>query len=156
MKKMNVCFGKSVHVARCVVWLLACAAVLPVAADVFKWTDEHGNVQYSDQPPAATSKIQTVRIQKSGATVVADKPETPPKPAADTEKSAAAEKKPAQDSMEKACEAAKKNVALLQSEGKAYYKDETGKQIELSGQARLDELNKSKVDVLQNCPAEKK
>lgn len=57
--------------------MTACLAAMPVAAQVNKWVDEKGRVQYGDKPPAnqASKSLQT---QKSAPVVNPKKP--PPQP----------------------------------------------------------------------------
>lgn len=45
----------------------ALCAALPVHAQVHKWVDANGKVQYSDQPPPGQSGVQKLRIEKSTA-----------------------------------------------------------------------------------------
>ncbi len=39
----------------------------PVNADVYKWTDENGNVIYGDKPPTSDSDASKLRIKKAPA-----------------------------------------------------------------------------------------
>ncbi|SER39936.1 protein of unknown function [Nitrosomonas sp. Nm51] len=52
-----------------IVWLLPLS--LPVSAQLYKWIDEHGKTQYSDQPPPSDNvqKEQRVKIHASPAPV---------------------------------------------------------------------------------------
>ena len=55
--------------------LMLCLLIAPVAAGMYKWTDENGNVHYTDQPPpAAARKSETIKAPKT--------PQAPPPPAA--------------------------------------------------------------------------
>ncbi len=51
--------------------LALCLLALPAAADLYKWTDENGELHYSDQPPPSTVKntdtIKHVRPTPAGA-----------------------------------------------------------------------------------------
>lgn len=57
-----------------------CAA-LPIHAQVHKWVDANGKVQYSDQPPPGQSGVQKLRLEKTVG--------TPPTPAAKASKTLA-------------------------------------------------------------------
>lgn len=59
----------------------ALCAAIPVHAQVHKWVDANGKVQYSDQPPPGQAGVQKLRIEKSVA--------VPPAPAAKAPKTLA-------------------------------------------------------------------
>jgi hypothetical protein len=45
--------------------LALCLLALPAAAEMYKWTDEHGKVHYSDQPPPPSAKkSETIKAPK--------------------------------------------------------------------------------------------
>jgi len=46
--------------------LTVCLLVLPAWADLYKWTDDKGNVHYSDQPPQGNVKSsESMKLPKS-------------------------------------------------------------------------------------------
>ena len=55
----------------------ALCAALPVHAQVHKWVDANGKVQYSDQPPAGQSGVQKLRIEKPVAAAPAPAAKAP-------------------------------------------------------------------------------
>lgn len=58
-------------------WLAACA-VTPALAQVNKWVDEKGRVQYGDQPPTGKAAVKPASTPKSSPAVNPNKP--PPQP----------------------------------------------------------------------------
>jgi Domain of unknown function (DUF4124) len=67
--------------------LAFCLLVLPAWAGLYKWTDENGNVHYSDQPPTdAVQKSESLKQPKSVGTTPAAagaNPSAKPKTAAE-------------------------------------------------------------------------
>ncbi len=64
--------------------LALCALVLPAWADLYKWTDEKGNVHYSDQPPSGdVKKSESLKQPKSAAASEAPAAAAKPKTAAE-------------------------------------------------------------------------
>ncbi len=58
--------------------MTACLAAMPVAAQVSKWVDEQGRVQYGDKPPAG-KPVKSTTLQKAPAGAKPNKP-VPPQP----------------------------------------------------------------------------
>ena len=60
------------NVNRLLLVLMVCSAwlaVMPAAAETYKWTDAEGKVHYSDQPPPANAKGQvTIKPRKGSPT----------------------------------------------------------------------------------------
>src|SRR4051812_5432040 len=46
---------------------LTCLVALPAHAEVYKWVDANGKVQYSDSPPADSKKAAVVKSAPSNA-----------------------------------------------------------------------------------------
>lgn len=123
---------------------------LPQAAnaEVYKWVDENGKVQFGDQPPTGS---KTVKIKA---------PPAPP-PSAAPAPVAAAAKKPAPSAKEQAadkakadndkankeiaaknCELAKKNLAGINEADYVNVKDKHGQESAISGQAKAAEADR--------------
>lgn len=49
------------------IWLALCVA-LPASAQMYKWVDSNGKVQYSDKPPPSNIKTEKLRSPPSPAT----------------------------------------------------------------------------------------
>lgn len=76
---------KSPHKADVATLLLGLAIVLSSSmarAEVYKWTDAKGNVQFSDSKPASAKKVETVKIQVTTYSFVKTTPLKTPLPAA--------------------------------------------------------------------------
>ena len=52
----------------CLVFLLSLVAINSTAQEIFRTTDEHGNVIFTDQPPAGTSSSEKVELQQTNTT----------------------------------------------------------------------------------------
>jgi hypothetical protein len=59
MKRLSMAFG------------LALCVALPVTAQMYKWVDSEGKVQYSDQPPPSNIKGEKLRIPAPAASAPA-------------------------------------------------------------------------------------
>lgn len=94
---------------------VALLLLAPVAlAQVYKWTDAHGTVHYSETPPAQGTHY--TRITTTGS-ATAPAPASPP-PASHAEQPAAAASAPVADTPENRatfCASLKSNLALLNS-----------------------------------------
>src|SRR4051794_23228290 len=54
---------------------LVCVAALPAQAQVYKWVDANGKVQYSDAPPPAVKKTEVVKGAMTASKPAADSPD---------------------------------------------------------------------------------
>lgn len=121
---------------------------LPVAAEVYKWVDANGKVQYGDQPPTAKDKEKPLKIQsQKGVETVSQK-------AVDNSKQEAeqgAAKEQAAKEKEKNCKAAKSNFAGLQSKGDVYRFDEKGEKKLLDAAERKAELDNAQEAMKRFC-----
>jgi glutaredoxin len=61
-------------------FLFLCAAMS--RAEVYKWTDAKGNIQFSDAKPATVKKVETVKVQVSTYSFVKTTPLKTPLPVA--------------------------------------------------------------------------
>jgi hypothetical protein len=52
------------------IWLALCVA-LPASAQMYKWVDSEGKVQYSDKPPPSNIKTEKLRVPARTATTPA-------------------------------------------------------------------------------------
>jgi hypothetical protein len=57
--------------------MLALLATPTVAQEIFRTTDEHGNVVFTDQPPAGTRETERVELQQTNTTPATPIPPTP-------------------------------------------------------------------------------
>lgn len=139
-------------------------------ADLRKWVDENGKVQYSDQPPPANVKAKTLRFTSStppltGASGVAASSSPPAiKTIAEQEaelKKAQKAKKDATDKAEQEqakknlantnCEASKQNLRTLQSGARISEIDANGERSYISDEQRQQRIAKAQQDISVFC-----
>jgi len=146
---------------------LALALVAPVQAQTYKWVDSSGRIQYSDRPPAAGTKAEQVSKAnvssvgsqgptaggKEGAKTPADleadfrKRRTEQAEAGKKQQQAAAEQKQNQES----CNAARRNLAALQSGQRMARYNEKGEPSFLDDAGRAQELQRAQQQVQTYC-----
>jgi hypothetical protein len=147
-------------------FLAAALVALPAGAQLYKWTDANGRVQYSDKPPPAGQKATAM----SKATMS-------PAPASGAAAPAAAEKSTAereqefrkrqaeqQDAQKKQdqlaegrrvkqanCDSAQKQFAAMQAGGRLVTFDEKGERQFLDDAQTQQALQKAQQDVTKYC-----
>ena len=139
-------------------WLLCCllvTATSPVLADLYKWTDSSGVVQYTAIPPAQGVPFEVI-----------DKPPTPstdPKAAMQqlldkANHAGQEEKKPDPGSEDrkqlnvKNCELAKTNLEMLQNKDRDIVTtDSSGKKTLLSAEQRETQIKQAQKDISYFC-----
>jgi len=150
---------------------LACGCLLamPALGDLYKWTDAEGKVHYSDQPPPPNVKQPITVKPRSPATPTAA-PEAEGTPAAgpktlveqdaefnrrrvEAAEREAAEKKAAKEAAEKKknCEAAKAQLARVQSGTRITRYNEKGETVYLSDAEIAQETARAKQVVDSWC-----
>lgn len=155
------------------IWLMLCLA-LPASAQMYKWVDENGKVQYSDKPPSSNVKTEKLRDSgpppgattasdaKSGATNSAAK--AGPKTAAEQEqafrkrqldaaKSRDEESQKQAEAREKAenCKRAKAALASLQIGGRQMRINEKGERVFLDDPQIAQETAKANQEAAAAC-----
>ncbi|MBL8258344.1 MAG: DUF4124 domain-containing protein [Candidatus Competibacteraceae bacterium] len=125
---------------------------------IYKWTDDRGMIQYSELPPPTGVKYEMVSktsgtgqknaeegardLNKEQADLAKQVEEQEKKQQEETEKA----QKEAEDVRTKNCEAAKKNLKILQGDGAVVKTDAKGNKIALDPQQREEELKKAQKD----------
>lgn len=146
-------------------FLLALAALslaaAPAGAEMYRWIDEQGKVQYSDQPPPAKAKSGT-KLNISNQ---------PAAPAATAEKSAkdkelefrkrqtdaadadAKQKKAEEEKQTRAanCDSARKNLRSLEESGRIFTYDEKGERTYMSDAEREKNIANARKAVAEWC-----
>jgi hypothetical protein len=148
------------------IWLMLCLA-LPASAQMYKWVDSNGKVQYSDKPPPSNIKSEKLRNSapapavpaasdgKSGAK--ADAAKAGPKTAAEQEQAfrkrqtdaakaqqEAEQKQAAASNKTENCTRAKAALANLQIGGRQMRIDEKGERVFLDDQQIAQETAKAR------------
>jgi hypothetical protein len=124
---------------RTLAWLAACLA-LCAHAEVFKWVDDKGRVQYGETPPVGTDATKMNVPPPSGN---ADAPAKAKEPAS----------KPAANSEERTvrCEFEKKQQELLNGDAPVIYKDEKGEMVALDDAKKAAAKERVKDNVKRYC-----
>jgi hypothetical protein len=146
---------------------LAFALAAPAQAQMYKWVDSTGRVQYSDRPPAAGTKAE--QVTKSNVSAVGSQSpsasskegaKTPADLEADFRKRqvdrAEAEKKQQQAAAEQkqnkeSCDAARRNLAALQSGQRMARYDAKGEISYMEDADRAREMARAQKQVQDYC-----
>jgi len=149
-------------IAVMVLVLVACTA--SVQAQVYKWVDKDGKVQYSDQPPppdATKSAIQKVTSTSSSPAAPSDKAaeKAPDKGKAfEKRRSESAEKQKKDDEASKlaqrkqeACDDARANLKSLEAGGRLSKADATGERVFLEDDQRQQEIARAQNFMAESC-----
>jgi hypothetical protein len=147
---------------------LALAFGAPAHAQLYKWVDSEGKVQYSDKPPpAGASREQKLNIPKNPpaaagpAAPVADGEPTSPQNAADKEmdfrkrkveedlarQKGETEERQRQDQ----CINAQQRLRGLEDAGRVYTVDEKGERQYLDDEARARGIEQARQDISKFC-----
>ena len=147
---------------------IALPTVLPIAAllvalcanaQVYEWKDEKGKTHYSDKPPTSSAPARKVGDSGSGAT-----PPAAQSTAAERELDFRKRQKDAQDKAEKdrqqqtaarekadACEAAHRQLELLESGERIVQRDANGERAYLDDAQRQQETEKTRRLIQSAC-----
>jgi hypothetical protein len=124
---------------RTLAWLAACLA-LCAHAEVYKWVDEKGRVQYGETPPVGTDATKMNVPPPSGdADAPAKAKEPASKPEANTKERAAR------------CEFERKQQDLLNGDAPVIYKNEKGETVALDEAKRAAAKERVKDNVKRYC-----
>ena len=155
------------------IWLALCFA-LPASAQMYKWVDANGKVQYSDKPPPSNVKTEKLREAPRAPSAPAaseteedtkkDAAKTGPKTVAEQEQAfrkrkadeAKAQEKQAQEetiARDRAenCKRAKAAVANLEMGGRQTRVDDKGERIFLTDQQITQETAKARQEAAAAC-----
>jgi len=155
------------------IWLALCVA-LPASAQMYKWVDSNGKVQYSDKPPPGNIKAEKLRAPARGSSAPAaaaaaggtqkDAAKAGPKTAAEHEQAfrkrqleaAKAQDKEGQKQTEareraESCSRAKAALAGLQIGGRQMRTDAKGERVFLDEQQIAQETAKAQQEIAAAC-----
>jgi hypothetical protein len=123
---------------------------------IYKWTDDQGQVQYSELPPPSGVVYETVRKPtglaegtQSARDLTKEQEELARKLAEEEAKTKAQQEQAeqqAEDQRAKNCEVARKNVEVLQGDKPVVKTDAKGNKVALDAQQREAELQKARKD----------
>ncbi|TAN72328.1 MAG: DUF4124 domain-containing protein [Gallionella sp.] len=130
-------------------------------AGLNKWVDENGKVHYSDQPPPANVKSETLRSTSAAASASAPAaPKTIAEREAELKKARQAKKEAAEkaakeqaaaEAIEANCAAARQNLRTFQSGIRMAEVDAKGERSYLSDEQRQQRIAKAQQDVGTFC-----
>ncbi|MDX2219974.1 MAG: DUF4124 domain-containing protein [Burkholderiales bacterium] len=132
---------------------------LTVGAQVYRWVDKDGKVQYSDQPPppgAGKSEVTRINSATPSATPAAATPAKAPEKAAakvvnaEKAKSAADEAKAAKEN-EEYCNTSKSQLRIYEDGGRVKRMNSAGEQEIMSDEQMAAEADKLRKQIAQNC-----
>jgi len=133
---------------------IALLLIAPLAcAQVYKWTDAHGTVHYSQTPPANGTKYSRVAVTGSA------EPLSQPEASASTETAPEQDRAPAASSIPmadtpanraKLCASLKSNLAMLRGSGPVVM-NAGGKQLLMNAKLRQEQIAKSEAQYQQYC-----
>lgn len=132
---------------------LLIAAPLAAAQQIYKWTDAHGTVHYSQQAPAQGTKYQQVKLAsgvESSATPAPDR--TADEPPATAPAPAAAPVADTPENRAKLCSTLKTNLAALQGSSPVVMQQGT-KPTVLSDEQRQQQTAQAQAQYQQYCAA---
>ncbi len=142
---------------------LALALALPAQAQLYKWVDSNGRVQYSDRPPGGGTKAEQVsnaHVSSIGSQSAAAGARSATDLEADFRKrqvdKAEADKKQQQASAEQkqkseSCEAARRNLAALQSGQRMMRYNDKGEPTFMDDAVRARETEQAQQQVQTWC-----
>ena len=132
---------------------------LTVGAQVYRWVDKDGKVQYSDQPPApGAGKAEVTKINSSSASPAAsaaaaakapEKPKTNVTDAAKA-KSAEDEAKAAKEN-EEFCRTNRSQLKVMENGGRVSTTDSNGEQVLMSDEQLAAEAARLRKLIAENC-----
>ena len=157
------------------IWLTLCL-VLPASAQMYKWVDSNGKVQYSDKPPPGNVKSEKLRepppapapsaaaagegkgeprkdAAKAGPKTVAEQEQAFRKRQADAAKAQQEAEKKVAAAREKAenCKRAKSALASYELSGRQSRIDEKGERVFMDEQQIAQEKAKAQQIIASNC-----
>ena len=152
--------GVSLYVLRIISLSLSLAMLSgPVSAEVYKWTDENGQVHYDEHPPESGAEVKRMTIDHAppSATNARERLEQYQKELdATTEEGEKREKEQAaaqnkREIQQKNCETAKARLNRYSAPGRVYQKGESGEREYLDEQQRADKRKQAQELVDKWC-----
>jgi hypothetical protein len=136
-------------------------AAVPASAEMYRWVDEHGKVQYSDQPPPEKAKTgKKLDIPNQPASPAADATKTAKDKELDFRKrqtdaaTADAKQKKADEEKQASaanCDAARKNLRTLEESGRVFTYNEQGERAYMSDAEREKSMATARKAVADWC-----
>ena len=130
------------------------AATAQAQQFIYKWTDDQGQLKYSELPPPTGVAYEMVRkpsgpssgVVQPGSDLAKEQEKKAAEEAAKQKEQEEQAKKESEDVRAKNCEIAKKNVQVLQGESPVVKTDAKGNKAPLDAEQRAAELKKAQKD----------
>lgn len=121
------------------------------AADSYKWTDDNGQVQYTQIPPK-DRPYETIKVRVKQPEVQADRPSSSKKDDDGTAaKGEVAVAKAEAEKMARNCDMAKQNKELLTTAAKIRMTDKDGTPYHLTDEQRKQKLQATEIQIQSYC-----
>ena len=131
-------------------WLIAVFA-LAAHAEVYKWVDEKGNVQYGENPPPGVNATK-MSVPGGGPSAPEKSPEKPSDTPGDKASSQQAAGKPmSKDDRTKRCEFEKQQLEVFENDAPVKYWNDKKELVTLEGKARENAKAQIKDNVKKYC-----
>ena len=124
-------------------------AVVAHAADSYKWTDDTGQVQYTQIPPK-DRPYETIRTRVKDPEVTATKPDYSRRDGTEAKGDVAIAKADA-EKLAKNCDVAKQNKEMLQTAAKIRITDKEGVDRHLTDDERKEKLQATDLQIQNFC-----
>lgn len=128
-------------------WLVAALALCAQAEDVYKWTDDKGQVHYGEQPPL-DANTTTLKVPPPGS-APADAPPAADKPKVAADKGMDSGKMPTDKA--KRCDLEKEQLAVLQKDGPVRYWNDKKELVELDPAKRAASITLVQENIKRYC-----
>ena len=159
-KRRGVVTVRSLLLLTAILIVCACSGAAALfAGEIYRWTDEHGNVHFGDQPPAENA--EEVRIRSNA-------PATPPPDHGDwrarqkkllnafeeernLDMQAREKQRKQREQLERDCAAARKRLQEYTTARYLYERDDAGKEVILSKQERARAEQDLRDQIAKHC-----
>ncbi len=131
------------------------------ADDIYKWTDEDGNVHYEDRPSGEPSEQRLqFSYNRTNSTAVQNRVQTrrdvtaarrEARSEADAEKRTAAENRAAAEEKLAACQSYRASLKTMLESRRVYREDEAGERVYLNDAARAEARSKAEELIKETC-----
>lgn len=127
-------------------------------AEIYKWTDDDGNIHYSESPPISNQEVEKITPIKSIDTTNAENKLQEQVESLDAQREARlaskAEKEKAEADVvkqKKKCQQLNERLTKLTTRPRANKRDEEGNIVRMGEEERQDEIKQTQQDISEQC-----